>query len=168
MNDELHRVTCTAIIYKENGDSDSPKKFLITKRALSKKAFPGKWTVPGGGIKVGDYANTPATREGTIWYFALENGLRREVTEEVGVDIGKVDYLLDLAIAIPEKEPALVLSFYAPWKSGEVKLNDGENIEHAWVTFEEAKKYDLIGGIIEELEMVDKILTGKDPSVVKF
>jgi len=45
MNDELHRVTCTAIIYKENGDSDSSKKFLITKRALNKKKFPGKWTV---------------------------------------------------------------------------------------------------------------------------
>src|SRR3989338_1025034 len=105
MNDELHRVTCTAIIYKENGDSDSPKKFLITKRALSKKAFPGKWTVPGGGIKVGDYANTPATRERTIWYFAHEDGLRRKITEKVGVDIGRVDCLLELAIAVPEKEP---------------------------------------------------------------
>ncbi len=41
---ELHRITSTAIIYKDD-------KYLITKRALNKKAFPGKWTVPGGGLK---------------------------------------------------------------------------------------------------------------------
>src|SRR6202042_794232 len=40
---EMHRVATTAIIYNKAGE------FLITKRAMHKKHFPGKWTVPGGG-----------------------------------------------------------------------------------------------------------------------
>ena len=48
---ELHRIVSTAIIYKDG-------KYLILKRAGHKKAFPGKWTVPGGGLMVDDYINT--------------------------------------------------------------------------------------------------------------
>lgn len=43
---ELHRIAMTAIIY------DSDRKYLITKRSMHKKHFPGKWTVPGGGLSV--------------------------------------------------------------------------------------------------------------------
>ena len=39
MDKELHRIVTTAIIYTKD------RKFLITKRSLKKKAFPGKWTV---------------------------------------------------------------------------------------------------------------------------
>ncbi len=156
---EMHRIVATAIIHKD-------RKYLITKRSPEKKAFPGKWTVPGGGLSVDDYRDTPPTAP-NIWYFALEKTLRREVAEEVGLQISKVDYLLDLVLIRPDNVPVLTLSFYAPYKSGEVELND-ESIDSAWVTFEEAKKYDLIGGILEELEMVDKILKGEDPTTVKF
>lgn len=43
-----------------------------------------------------------------------------------------------------------------------------ENIEYAWASCEEAKNYDLIDGILEEIEMVEKILCGEDPSTVTF
>lgn len=158
-NKELHRIVTTCIIHKGG-------QYLITRRALDKNAFPGKWTVPGGGLSVDDYINTPPTAP-NIWYFALENVLRREILEEVGLEIGKISYLLDLVLIRPDGVKALTLSFYAPYKSGEVKLND-ESIEHAWVSFEEAKKYDLIGGILEEIEMADKILKGENPGTVKF
>ena len=158
-NKELHRIVKTAIIHKD-------AKYLITRRSLDKIAFPGKWTVPGGGLSVDDYINTPPTSP-NIWYFALENVLRREILEEVGLEIEKISYLLDLVLIRPDQTKVLTLSFYAPYKSGEVKLND-ESIAHAWVSFEEAKKYDLIGGILEEIEMTDRILKGEDPSEVKF
>ncbi len=45
---KVHYVTATVILVK-NG------KFLITKRAEWEKAFPGKWTVPGGKLEVLDY-----------------------------------------------------------------------------------------------------------------
>ncbi len=158
---ELYRVTSTAIIHKDG-------RFLITKRSLNKKAFPGKWTVPGGGLESGDYINTPpTTKSDKVWYSVLDNNLRREILEEVGVEMEKINYLLDLVFIRPDNIHVLTLSFYAPWKSGEVKLNE-ENIDFAWISASQIKDYDLIGGIAEEIIMVDKILKGEDPSTVKI
>ncbi|MFH1175623.1 MAG: NUDIX domain-containing protein [bacterium] len=148
-NKELHRITATAIIHKDG-------KYLITRRALNKKAFPGKWTVPGGGLETDDYTNIPANKSG-LWYNVVDKALRREIKEEVNLEVGKLDYLLDIAFIRPDGIPAIILSYYAPYKTGEVKL-DNDSIEYVWVSFEEAKNYDLIDGILEEIEMVDRIL----------
>lgn len=148
-NRELHRVALTAIIYKD-------KRYLIVKRNLNKKAFPGEWTVPGGGLEVDDYINSPKTTS-DAWYFAVTESLRREIKEEVGIEVGKIKYLLDLTFIRPDGIPVVVLSYFCDWKSGQVKLNE-ENIDYKWVTFEEAKNYNLISGILGEIEMVDKIL----------
>tara|TARA_Y100000310_G_C20702929_1_gene831730 strand:- start:10029 stop:10202 length:174 start_codon:yes stop_codon:yes gene_type:complete len=45
----LHYVVVTGILVNSQG------KYLITKRAEWEKAFPGKWTVPGGKLEVLDY-----------------------------------------------------------------------------------------------------------------
>jgi len=153
---ELHRITSTAIIYRKQ---DNDFKYLITQRSLDKKAFPGQWTVPGGGLEVDDYIKTPKTTKDQ-WYFAIEKSLRREVKEEVNLETGKMKYLLDIAFIRSDGIPVIILSFYAPYKSGKIKL-DEDNIDFAWVTYKEAKKYDLIEGILEEIEMVDKILKGQ-------
>lgn len=151
---ELHRIAITAIIYDKDG------KFLITRRSLSKKAFPGKWTVPGGGLETDDYVNTlPSTKAGQ-WYYSVEKTLRREVKEEVNLDIGKPQYLLDLTFIRPGGIPVLVLSYYCPLVSGEVKL-DEDNIDYKWVTAKEAENYDLIDGILEEIKMVEDLLKNK-------
>ena len=151
---ELHRIATTAIIYNKDG------KFLIIKRSLDKKAFPGKWTVPGGGLEIGDYINTPPTHKNDQWYYAIETALRREVKEEVNLEIGKPQYLLDLVFIRPDGIPVLVLSYYCPLISGEVKL-DKDSIDYKWVSAEEAAGYDLIDGILEEIKMVDNILKKK-------
>lgn len=148
---ELHRIAITAIIYNNDG------KYLITRRSLSKKAFPGKWTVPGGGLETDDYTNTPPTHKGDQWYNAVENALRREVKEEVNLEIGKPQYLLDLTFIRPDGIPVLVLSYYCLLVSGEVKL-DEDSIDFKWVTVKEAENYDLIDGILEEIRMVEGIL----------
>jgi len=155
-NKELHRITSTAIIYKEK---DGVFKYLITQRSLEKKAFPGKWTVPGGGLETDDYTNTPADVNGQ-WYNAIESSLRREVKEEVNLVVGKMKFLLDITFIIPDGTPAIILSYYGPYESGEVKLDDDAD-KFAWVTAEEAKDYDLIDGILGEIEEVDKILKEK-------
>lgn len=159
LDKESHRISITAIIHRDG-------KFLLTQRSHEKKAFPGKWTVPGGGLETDDYTNTPKTTA-DIWYFAVENALRREIREEVGLEVGKVDYLLDMAFIRPDNVPVVILSYYAPYTSGEVRL-DKDSIDHAWVSYEEAKAYDLIDGILAEIEMVDKILKGEDPRTVSF
>ncbi len=146
----MHRVAVTAIIYKDG-------KYLITKRAPNKKRFPNKWTVPGGGLETDDYINDkPSTKAGQ-WYYTIEKTLRREVKEEVNVEIDKPQYLLDLTFISDEGVPCIVLSYYANYVSGEIKL-DEDSVEYKWVSLSEAKNYDLIDGIWEEIEMVDKIL----------
>ncbi len=148
---ELHRVSTTCIIY------NSERKYLVTKRSPHKKAFPNKWTVPGGGLSTDDYVNTPKSYGAPQWYGSVEAALVREVREEVNLEIGKPKYLLDLTFISPAGVPGLVLSYYAPYVSGEVKL-DEDAVEYRWVSLAEAKELDLIAGIYEEIEMVEKIL----------
>jgi len=155
---ELHRIALTAIIYKDG-------KFLLLRRSLEKKAFPGRWTVPGGGLETDDYINTPKTT-GDHWYFAAEKALRREIKEECNLEVGKVKYLLDLAFIRPDGIPVLILSFYCPHISGEVKL-DEDSIDFSWVSYEEAKKYDMVEGLLGEIEMVDRILKGESADEVE-
>lgn len=152
-NKELHRIISTAIIYKDG-------RYLLLRRSLDKKAFPGKWTVPGGGLETDDYVNTPKTTK-EHWYFAIEKSLLREIKEECNLKVGEVKYLLDIAFIKPDGTPAIILSFYCPYVSGQVRL-DQDNIDYAWVSCEEAKKYDLVEALLEEIEMVDKILKGKN------
>lgn len=148
---ELHRIAITCIIYNDAG------KYLLTKRSPNKKVHPNKWTVPGGGLNTDDYSSTPQTHGNAGWYGAVEKALRREVQEEVNIEIGKPHYLLDLTFIRPDGVPVLVLSYYAPYVSGEVKL-DADAVEYRWATLAEAKELDLISGIYEEIEMVDVLL----------
>ncbi len=158
---ELHRVVPTAIIHK-NG------KYLIIRRSLNKKAFPGQWTVPGGGLEVDDYINSPKTTpDSPQWYFAVENCLKREVKEETSLEVEKLQYLCDLTFIRPDGIPVVTLSYYCNYKGGDIKLNK-ENIDYKWVNFEEAKKYDLIPGLLGEIKMVDEIIKGKDPNNIKY
>lgn len=160
-NQEMHRIALTAIIYNDAG------KFLITKRSEHKNAFPGKWTVPGGGLETDDYTKRPKTFVNQ-WYQAVEHALHREVKEEVGLTIGKPTLLIDLCMVRPDGTPVVVLSYYAEYQSGKVKL-DEDSVDFAWVSYEEAKKYDLIEGILGELEMADKIINQKqDPETVSY
>lgn len=145
---ELHRVTATAIIHKDG-------RYLIVKRNPDRKVFPGRWGVPGGGLEKEDYINTPKTTP-DAWYYAVENSLLREIKEEVGLQVHKPKYLLDLVFIRPDGIPVVTLSYYCDWKSGEVKLNE-ENADYKWVSVEEAENYDLIEGILDEIKMVDKI-----------
>ena len=152
---ELHRVATTVLIYKPDFT------YLITKRAMHKKMMPGKWTIPGGGLNVDDYINEPSSTEGAKqWYGALQNTMAREVKEEVNLEIGKPEFLLDLTAIRPDGIPLLVLSYFTPYVSGEVKL-DEDSVDFAWVNLEQAKNYDLIDGVWDEIRQVDEILKSR-------
>lgn len=143
----LHRVSSTAIICKDG-------KYLLTQRALDKKAFPGKWTVPGGKLETDDYINLPKTTH-DHWYFSIDRALRREIKEETGLEVDKLSYLCDMTFLQPDGVPGVILSFYGNWKSGEVKL-DQDSIDYAWATFEEAKNYDMVEGLLDEIAIVER------------
>ena len=147
-NQYLHEVVITAIIVKDG-------KYLITRRAANKKRFPGMWTVPGGKMETSDYLQLPKDTE-FYWYNVLEQTLKREVKEEVGLNINNIEYVTSLATVHADGSPSLVISCMADYVSGEVILQEGETDQFAWVSLEEAKNYTLIDGIYDELVMTDK------------
>lgn len=151
-NQYLHEVAITAIIIKD-------KKYLITRRALTKKRFPGKWTVPGGKMETSDYLKLPKDTE-FYWYNVLERTLKRETKEEVGLEITNIEYVTSLARVHEDGSPSLVISCMADFVAGEVKLQPEETDDFAWVSLKEAKKCDLLGGIYDELCMVEKKRSG--------
>ena len=149
----LHYIVVTGILVK-NG------KYLIAKRAEWEKAFPGRWTVPGGKLEVLDYVLRKKDTA-SHWYNVLEDLLKREVMEEVDLEIQGIGYITSLVYLREDKIPCLIISLFAEPKSSEVKLCSALT-EFAWVSLEETKNYDLIEGIYEELEILDKQLkTGK-------
>ncbi len=147
-NQYLHEVAITAIVVKEG-------KYLITQRSASKKRFPGMWTVPGGKLEASDYLALPKDTE-FYWYNVLERTLRREIKEEVGIDIENIEYVTSLATVHADGSPSLVISCVADYVSGEVTLQLEENDQFAWISLEEAKNYQLLDGIYDELVMVEK------------
>ena len=146
----MHYVVVTGILVNKNG------KFLITKRAEWEKAFPGKWTVPGGKLEVLDYILREKDT-GSHWYNVFEDLLKREVMEEVGLEIRNIGYVTSMAYLRSDNIPCLIVSLYAETDSENVRLCNALT-DFAWVDLNESKNYDLIEGIYEELEILDKKL----------
>lgn len=151
-NQYLHEVAITAIIVKDD-------KYLITRRSPKKKRFPGMWTVPGGKMETSDYLQLQKDTK-HYWYNVLERTLRREVKEEVGIDINNIVYVTSLATVHADKNPSLVISCMADYVSGEVKLQEGETDAFEWANLEEAKNYELLDGIYDELVMAENMRKG--------
>jgi 8-oxo-dGTP pyrophosphatase MutT (NUDIX family) len=148
-----HYVVVTGILINKEG------RFLITKRADWEKAFPGRWTVPGGKLEVLDYAlrekDTPHH-----WYNIFENLLKREVMEEVKLELKNIDYVTSMVYIRSDKVPCLIISLFAECITENVTLCSALT-DYAWVDMEEAKNYDLIEGIYDELIILDKKLKGE-------
>jgi 8-oxo-dGTP pyrophosphatase MutT (NUDIX family) len=146
-------VVITAIIQKDGN-------YLITRRSMTKKRFPGQWTVPGGHLEPADFMSYPKDTE-HYWYNVLEKALAREIQEEVGLKIENVRYVTSLATEHKDGAASIVLSCLADYVSGEVKLQENETDKYEWVSTEEAKKYELLDGIYDELAMADALLKGE-------
>ena len=163
LDPRLHFVVVTAIVAKK-GDDGQPR-FLIAKRAATEKAFPNKWTVPGGKFVRSEYETMPnrpykpgqQAASGKQWYGMVEWVVRKEVMEEVNVDVKDVRYLTDLVFIRPDGYPVVTLSFWCDYVSGDPR--PGKDLtDVAWVTAAEAKTYDMIEGIPEEIEDVAMLI----------
>jgi len=66
-----------------------------------------------------------------------------------------------------DKIPAIIVSLYAHPTKDTIRLCEALT-EYAWVDLEEAKNYDLIDGIYEELEILDKKLKTGSTEELEF
>ena len=150
---QMYEIAITAIIVKDG-------KYLITRRSASKKKWPLMWTVPGGKFETHDYINSPKDTV-NAWYNVLEGAIRREVKEEVRIEIKNIDYLTSIIAQYGENIPdSMIISLIADYDSGEIKLQEEETDMYEWVSLEEAKNYELIDGIYDELVMAENKAKG--------
>lgn len=134
MENEKHIVAVTAFIKNKTGD-----KFLVVKRGKNEIAYPGKWAFPGGKLEKGQ----------TI----LET-LKREVKEEVGLEIEKCKkFLDDYTFVRPDGHNVVGLCFLVIAKSEDVKISKDFDY-FKWITPKELSKLDHIDGMEEEVKKV--------------
>jgi 8-oxo-dGTP pyrophosphatase MutT (NUDIX family) len=159
-SEKLFYFVANVVIYRE-----SDGRCLILKRSAREKVHPGKWCVPGGKLEWKDLDLAHPTRmNGDVYDFegAMEDLLAREAKEEAGVelDIEKgLIYINSIAFVRPDGVPVMMVKTAARYKNGEVKIQDGDFTEFAWVSAEEVKKYDCILGIPEEVEKTIKLFS---------
>lgn len=150
LDPRLHFVVATAVIVKGN-------KFLIIKRAPHEKAFPNKWTVPGGKLVTHEYRDLPKVKSYDGWYNVVDWVLRKEIKEEVNLQVRATHYLCDVVYIRPDGYPVVTLSYWAEYKSGRVKISK-DFTDYAWITLDKLGDYDLIEGIDNEIRQVAKSL----------
>jgi nucleoside triphosphatase len=92
----------------------------------------GFWSVPGGHIEVGERA---------------EDAVRREVKEEVGLDVEPVKLLLIQQAIYPSnfmlRKHFIFLDYLCRSRSREVKLDNREIQQSKWIAPEEARRENL-------------------------
>ena len=92
------------------------KEILFTKRSMDDDFLPGFWDIPGGGIEYGETA---------------QEGLKRELKEECGIDI-EVIKPVGVNSYIMHEIQRIEITFLSKAKNTDVKL-DHEHSEFKWL-----------------------------------
>ncbi len=116
----LHVVFAEARIKKDD-------KYLLAKRSSKDDQAAGTWAVPWGKVEM------------ELGHNIIETSLKREILEEVGVEIfDNLEYLNSWWFYRSSWDHVVALSFLAKYKSGEaLPLEDQDEVR--WVTIEELK-----------------------------
>lgn len=96
-------------------------KYLIARKRVGNLA--GMWEFPGGKLEEGE---------------SLEECLKREIYEELGIEVQVDKYLTTSEYSYPDFSIELI-GYLADYVSGEIKLTDHDRIE--WVGPEEMVNY---------------------------
>ncbi|KAB2657416.1 NUDIX domain-containing protein [Brucella tritici] len=97
-----------------------PKGILLGHRSPDRRAYPNRWSLPGGHVEAGE---------------SFESALQREIDEELGLTIRLFSFLAIIEVANP------VASFHlftvTAW-GGHPTIRDREHTELRWFTPAEA------------------------------
>jgi ADP-ribose pyrophosphatase YjhB (NUDIX family) len=112
-------------------------KYLLIKRSPVKyPSVTDAWDIVGGRIEPGS---------------KLIENLRREVTEETGLEIISEPKLIAAQDIIPNTEKHVVRLTYIADTEGEPKLDTEENTEYRWLTLAEIKAEKNIDKYVKEV-----------------
>ncbi len=119
-----HIVTPKAAVFNKKN------KLLIIKRNAKEIAFPSKWTIPGGKLQEGEDA---------------KEGLKREVKEEVNLDIEIIRPMSVFNFVRPDNISVVGIIYLCRVLNDENTRVDGdEHVDFAWIGKEDVKNYDYI------------------------
>ncbi len=82
---------------------------------------------------------------------SLEDCVRREVKEEVGVDVGAVKYQSSQPWPFPN---SLMLGFEAQWESGDIVIDESELVDAQWFSIDD------LPSIPGPISIANKLITG--------
>ena len=121
MSNILYIVNVEAAIYKDD-------KWLIIKRSEKEEHGPGLMSLVGGKVE------TNMAQDGI-----LEETLRREIMEEVGIEVlDTMHYLESKSFLLADGQVVVDVVFVCKYKSGEAKPVDTDEVgEIYWMTCEE-------------------------------
>lgn len=149
MQEKAHYIAITGVVRNKEG------KYLICKRSEQEKVFPGKWCFPGGKLEQQDFIHSKKdTRD--HWLDIFEKIVEKEILEETGLIVKAKGYIASLVFLRPNGFSTVIVNMLCSSISYDVNLKTDELVDFAWVSLEEAKQYDLIENIWEQMEKVEK------------
>jgi len=124
-------------VIEKNGE------YLLTKRQSPKKEW-NKWQFPGGEVE---------------FFESMEKAIKREIKEEVGIEISKVKFIPKVFEIIRPKDfwHGLLFAFrcFPKEDNFSIKINR-EASKYGWFNFEEILKLDALLGTKEIVSFINK------------
>jgi 8-oxo-dGTP diphosphatase len=117
-NDGRHHVATAALVEKG--------RVLLCFRTKERTSFPGVWDFPGGHVEVGE---------------SPETALRRELREELGIDIATPEGMPDHQLV--EGDLDLKLWILHQWEGTPINAAPDEHERICWFAFSEARALEL-------------------------
>ncbi len=130
----LFKVIVAAVIFNEDNE------VLLAKRSMTEDVLPGYWGIPGGKVET----------RGNITDI-LEKEIKREVQEEVGIDITDIKYIESHM----NESGKLNICFVCKISSGKPVISD-EVEKVGWYSLKEAEKMLLTPHTLDRLKLAYK------------
>ncbi len=116
------------------------KQILLTRRSKVNDVLSGYWDAPGGTLEDGEDPYV---------------GAQREVREEVGLEIDKLQlFFCKSNIDSGKNKQFITMLFYALYKGGDIKLNPDEHDKYMWVDFVDIKDYQTVDYLPQAVQIL--------------
>lgn len=128
-SDMKYRTVVVGVVQNKAGE------YLLCKKPVGEGIYPGQWALPGGGIDEGE---------------TMEQALKREMMEEVGLQIDEIKPLFfrddtqpKYKNGVVDADVYMVYLLFSCRATNEVKIDNREFEDFAWVKINDIADYDL-------------------------